>query len=90
VLSRFKHILGIRKQQRAFAPSASQRVVATSEQLVTFVRDEQVLVAINISNQAVELDTNAVLKGVAHDLISGNDLSGVVTVQPYQVMWLAK
>ncbi|MCG9663874.1 Sucrose phosphorylase [Vibrio mediterranei] len=90
VLSRFKHILGIRKQQRAFAPSASQRVVATSEQLVTFVRDEQVLVAINISNQAVELDTNAVLKGVSHDLISGNDLSGVVTVQPYQVMWLAK
>ncbi|OIN26961.1 alpha-amylase family glycosyl hydrolase [Vibrio barjaei] len=90
VLSRFKHILSIRKQQRAFAPSASQRVVATSEQLVTFVRDEQVLVAINISNQAVELDTNAVLKGVAHDLISGNDLSGVVTVQPYQVMWLAK
>lgn len=90
VLSRFKHILGIRKQQRAFAPSASQRVVATSEQLVTFVRDEQVLVAINISNQAVGLDTNAVLKGVAHDLISGNDLSGVVTVQPYQVMWLAK
>ncbi|MCG9625343.1 sugar phosphorylase [Vibrio mediterranei] len=90
VLSRFKHILGIRKQQRAFAPNASQRVVATSEQLVTFVRDEQVLVAINISNQAVELDTNAVLKGVAHDLISGNDLSGVVTVQPYQVMWLAK
>ncbi|MGX9520858.1 alpha-amylase family glycosyl hydrolase [Vibrio mediterranei] len=90
VLSRFKHILGIRKQQRAFAPSASQRVVVTSEQLVTFVRDEQVLVAINISNQAVELDTNAVLKGVAHDLISGNDLSGVVTVQPYQVMWLAK
>ncbi|MGR5305476.1 alpha-amylase family glycosyl hydrolase [Vibrio mediterranei] len=90
VLSRFKHILGIRKQQRAFAPSASQRVVATSEQLVTFVRDEQVLVAINISNQAVELDTNAVLKGVSHDLISGNDLSCVVTVQPYQVMWLAK
>ncbi|NUW75564.1 sugar phosphorylase [Vibrio mediterranei] len=90
VLSRFKHILGIRKQQRAFAPSASQRVVATSEQLVTFVRDEQVLVAINISNQAVELDTNSVLKGVSHDLISGNDLSGVVTVQPYQVMWLAK
>ncbi|MCF4172367.1 alpha-amylase family glycosyl hydrolase [Vibrio sp. McD22-P3] len=90
VLSRFKHILGIRKQQRAFAPSASQRVVATSEQLVTFVRDEQILVAINISNQAVELDTNAVLKGVSHDLISGNDLSGVVTVQPYQVMWLAK
>ncbi|AYV23427.1 alpha-amylase family glycosyl hydrolase [Vibrio mediterranei] len=90
VLSRFKHILGIRKQQRAFAPSASQRVVATSEQLVTFVRDEQILVAINISNQAVELDTNAVLKGVSRDLISGNDLSGVVTVQPYQVMWLAK
>ncbi|MDA0108510.1 alpha-amylase family glycosyl hydrolase [Vibrio sp. La 4.2.2] len=90
VLSRFKHILGIRKQQRAFAPSASQRVVATSEQLVTFVRDEQVLVAINISNHAVELDTNAVLKGVSHDLISGNNLSGVVTVQPYQVMWLAK
>ncbi len=54
------------------------------------MRDEQVLVAINISNQAVELDTNAVLKGVSHDLISGNDLSGVVTVQPYQVMWLAK
>ncbi|MGR5175544.1 alpha-amylase family glycosyl hydrolase [Vibrio mediterranei] len=90
VLSRFKHLLAVRKQHAAFAPSASQRVVTTSNQLVSLVRNEEVLVVINISNQAVELVTEEVLEGITRDLISGDDVSGIVTVQPYQVMWLTK
>ncbi|SEF59107.1 alpha-amylase family glycosyl hydrolase [Vibrio hangzhouensis] len=90
VLSSFKHLLAVRKQHAAFAPSASQRVVTTSNQLVSLVRNEEVLVVINISNQAVELVTEEVLEGITRDLISGDDVSGIVTVQPYQVMWLTK
>ncbi len=90
VLNRFKHLLSIRKQNAAFSPSASQRIVHSGDKLITLVRGEEVAVAINISSQAVELDTATLLDGITHDLISGNSVSGSVTVQPYQVMWLTK
>ncbi|MFC5080713.1 Sucrose phosphorylase [Vibrio thalassae] len=90
VFVRFKHILSIRRKNSSFAPGASQRVIALSKHLITFFRNEDVLVVINISNHVVELDVEAVLSGVTHDLILGNSVSGVVTVKPYQVMWLKK
>jgi sucrose phosphorylase len=90
VLNRFKHLLSIRKQNAAFSPSASQRIVQSGDKLITLVRGEEVAVAINISSQAVELDTATLLDGITHDLISGSSVNGSVTVQPYQVMWLTK
>ncbi|WCP69532.1 sugar phosphorylase [Vibrio tubiashii] len=90
VLARFKQLLSVRKQHSAFAPNASQRIVKTGNQLITLVRGEEVVVAINISSQAVELDTNALLPGIRCDLISGSAVTGVTELKPYQVMWLSK
>ncbi|WP_375749943.1 alpha-amylase family glycosyl hydrolase [Vibrio sp. HN007] len=90
VLNRFKKLLTIRKQEEAFTPFASQRVVKSGEHLITFVRGETVAVVINISNQVVELDTNTLLDGISRDLISGEAASGKLSIQPYQVMWLSK
>ncbi|PWI32410.1 sugar phosphorylase [Vibrio albus] len=90
VLKRFKQLLTIRKQESAFAPDASQRVVRSGNQLVTFVRGERIAVVINISGEAVELDTRSLLEGIQRDLISGKPASGRLTVQPYQVMWLSQ
>ncbi|WED23655.1 alpha-amylase family glycosyl hydrolase [Vibrio sp. JC009] len=89
VLNRFKQLLTIRKQEQAFAPGASQRVVKSGDKLITFVRGEKVAVVINISDQVVELDSSTLLEGIQRDLISGESASGVLTVQPYQVMWLS-
>jgi len=90
VLARFKQLLSVRKQHKAFSPNASQRVVKLSDQLITLVRGEEVAVAINISDQAVELDTRALLADVRRDLISGTAVEGVTELKPYQVMWLSK
>ena len=90
VLARFKQLLSVRKQHNAFSPNASQRVVKLSDQLITLVRGEEVAVAINISDQAIELDTRALLADVRRDLISGTAVEGVTELKPYQVMWLSK
>lgn len=90
VLARFKQLLSVRKQHKAFSPNASQRVVKLSDQLITLVRGEEVAVAINISDQAIELDTRALLADVRRDLISGTAVEGVTELKPYQVMWLSK
>lgn len=90
VLNRFRSLLTIRRTESAFSPNASQRIVKTDSRLITLVRDEKVLVVINISNETVALNTEEILYGVHHDLISAQALSEIVTLNPYQVMWLTK
>lgn len=90
VFTRFKQLLTVRKKENAFAPSASQRVVKSGERLITFVRGEKIAVVINISNQVVELNSATMLEGIQYDLISGEPVSGMLTIQPYQVMWLSR
>lgn len=89
VLNRFKQLLTIRKNEPAFSPSASQRVVKTDSRLITFVRGEKVAVAINVSNQPVELNTSILLMDLNNDLISGSGVEPTTTLAPYQVMWLS-
>ncbi|MDN3685161.1 hypothetical protein QW180_22570 [Vibrio sinaloensis] len=45
------------------------------------MRGEEVAVAINISSEAVELDTNALLPGIRCDLISGSAVAGVTELK---------
>jgi sucrose phosphorylase len=89
VLGRFSTLLTIRKNEPAFSPSASQRVVKSDNRLITFVRDERIAVVINISDQAVELDTTNLLENLNCDLVSGISIEPCVTLSPYQVMWLS-
>ncbi|GLO61357.1 sucrose phosphorylase [Vibrio sp. MACH09] len=88
ILNRFKHLLTVRKGEKSFAPSASQRIVKTNSKLITMVRDERVAVVVNVSNQSVELDTRCLLDNLNKDILSGNAVKTTVTLQPYQVMWL--
>jgi glycosidase len=90
VLNRFEKLLSIRKNQRSFSPSASQRIVKTDSRLITFVRNEKIAVVINVSNQAVELKTSILLDNLNTDLISGNTIEATTMLAPYQVMWLSK
>ncbi len=88
ILNRFKHLLTVRKGEKSFAPSASQRIVKTNSKLITMVRDERVAVVVNVSNQSVELDTRCLLDNLNKDILSSNAVKTTVTLPPYQVMWL--
>lgn len=89
VLKRFENLVSIRKNEASFSPSASQRIVKTDSRLITFVRNDKVAVVINVSNQAVELNTSVLLEGLNTDLISGSSVETTTTLTPYQVMWLS-
>lgn len=90
VLARFKDLLTVRRSESAFSPSASQRIEKTDSRLITFIRDEKVLIAINISDETVQLDASELLSGVSKDLLTNTAVSDSVTLNPYQVMWLSK
>ncbi|WP_413284269.1 sugar phosphorylase [Vibrio sp. MA40-2] len=88
VLKRFEQLLTLRKNQPAFMPNASQRIVKTDSRLLTLIRDEQIAVVINISNQIVELNTSILLDHLNTDLITGQNITTTTVLAPYQVMWL--
>ena len=88
VLKRFEQLLTLRKNQPAFMPNASQRIVKTDSRLLTLIRDEQIAVVINISNQIVELNTSILLDQLNTDLITGQKITTTAVLAPYQVMWL--
>ena len=90
VLNRFKNLLAVRKGHESFSPAASQRVIKTNSQLITFVRDEKVAVVVNINNQPIELDTSLLLDGLTRDLLSAKSININTTLAPYQTMWLSK
>jgi sucrose phosphorylase len=88
VLSRFKALLTVRCSEVAFSPSTSQRVVDVDSRLVTLVRDESLAVAINISAQQLALDSTKLLAGLNIDLLTGTRVAQLISIQPYQVLWL--
>lgn len=90
VLNRFKQLLTVRRTESAFSPMASQRVEKTDSRLITFVRGEKILVAINISNEVVQLDTSHLLSDIKQERLTNTQVSALVTLRPYQVMWLSK
>lgn len=88
IFNRFKELLHIRSEEDAFRPAASQRIEKVDSRLITLVRDEKVLAAINISNEAVELDTEQLLSGATFDLISNQQMGHKPVLKPYQAVWL--
>ena len=88
ILERYKALLSARKGEKAFAPSASQRIIQTNSKLVTMVRNESVAVVVNISNESVELDTRCLLDDLNKDILTDEVVMTTVTLQPYQTMWL--
>ena len=90
ILGRFKQLLSVRTNEDAFSPSASQRIEKTDSRLITFVRGEKVIVAINISAEEVKLTTSLLLTDAKCDLISNQQVAETVTLKPYQVMWISR
>lgn len=95
-----KRLIAIRRRQPAFHPNATQFTLHLGLQLFGFWRqsmrrDQSVFCIHNISNDVQQValsDINLIGTDQWVDLISGlrvDDLSGSITLKPYQSVWLS-
>lgn len=95
-----KRLITIRRKQPAFHPSATQFTLHLGLQLFGFWRqsmrrDQSIFCIHNISNEVQQValsDINLIGTDQWQDLISGltlADLSGSITLKPYQSVWLS-
>lgn len=95
-----KRLIAIRRKQPAFHPNATQFTLHLGLQLFGFWRqsmrrDQSIFCIHNISDEVQQVALSDInLIGTDHwlDLISGmtiDDLSGTITLKPYQSVWLS-
>lgn len=100
VFRELKRLIGIRRRQPAFHPNATQFTLHLGLQVFGFWRqsarrDQSIFCIHNISPETQEIalaDINLIGTDRWVDLISGmviEDLSGSVTLKPYQSVWLS-
>ncbi|TGN39842.1 sugar phosphorylase [Marinobacter confluentis] len=100
VFNELKRLIAIRRRQPAFHPNATQFTLHLGLQLFGFWRqsmrrDQSIFCIHNITSETQEVSLAEInLIGTDHwqDLISGmavNDLSGSITLKPYQSVWLS-
>jgi len=102
IYRRYRHLLTIRRGEKAFHPCGGQKVLNLGDAVFALVRTspdrrEQVIVLINVTGSPQELRLDAVHAGArsgdAVDLVSGRRIparDGVLLprLEPYQVMWI--
>lgn len=95
-----KRLIAIRRRQPAFHPNATQFTLHLGLQIFGFWRqsmrrDQSIFCIHNISNEVQQValgDINLIGTDHWQDLISGqeiDDLSGALTLKPYQSVWLS-
>lgn len=87
VLSGFKQMISVRRQEAAFAPNSLQTVLELDDRVFSILRGEgehQILVLINVSGDRIELKTET--EGM--DLLSGRQMKQKVTLEPFEYLWL--
>ncbi|MFL1467481.1 alpha-amylase family glycosyl hydrolase [Marinobacter sp. HN1S83] len=100
VFKELKRLIAIRRRQPAFHPNATQFTLHLGLQLFGFWRqsmrrDQSIFCIHNISDEVQEValsDINLIGTDQWVDLISGlrvDDLSGSLTLKPYQSVWLS-
>jgi sucrose phosphorylase len=100
VFVELSRLIAIRKRQRAFHPNATQFTLHLGLQIFGFWRqsmrrDQSIFCIHNIADEVHQIalsDINLIGTDQWTDLISGqiiDDLSGTLTLQPYQSVWLS-
>jgi sucrose phosphorylase len=90
VFKGFSKLINLRRQQSAFSPDASQKVLFLDDRAFSFIRHnnvtgERILVIVNVSSS--ELDMKYDCCGT--DIISGEEISqGSIPMIPYQTRWI--
>lgn len=87
VLLRYKELLKIRKEQKAFSPNSAQEVLRIHPSVFALIRgekDERILVLINVSDKKLSLTVPH--KGT--DLLSGEKTNTELSMEPYEYRWI--
>lgn len=83
-----KHMLQVRKQERAFYPYGAQKVIALDERVFSIQREYKnhvVYIYVNVSDEAVELNIED-----GYELLHGQSMYGNIKLEPYDVLWIRK
>ena len=99
VLKRLQHLIGLRKEQSAFHPNATQFTLHLGDTLFAYWRQsmdrrQNIFCIHNINKEPQEIplsSVNLVATEEWIDLISGEDLDqseNTLTLAPYQCVWL--
>ncbi len=89
ILTEFLKMIGIRKSESAFSPSASQKVLRLDKRLFSIIREnkqsnERILVIINVSRDDIKINVD--YKG--ENLITNEKIGEVTNVKRFQYMWI--
>lgn len=80
--------LKIRKEHKAFSPAAHQKLLFEDKRLLALERiseaGEKITVLVNVSSETVPIH----IKEKGRDLIAGKTVSGEITLNPLQCMWI--
>ncbi|NDC37535.1 MAG: DUF3459 domain-containing protein [Proteobacteria bacterium] len=88
IFAEIKRALQLRATEPNFHPETTQEVLPSSDALFIFRRSGKggsVLVAANFTSQP---QTDAAVKVRGRDLISGREMNGSLTVQPFETVWI--
>jgi glucosylglycerate phosphorylase len=90
VFAGLSKLIRLRRQQSAFSPDASQKVLLLDERAFSFIRhnnsaDEKILVIVNVSDQEYDIEHDYC--GI--DIISKEEVShSSIHMMPYQTRWI--
>lgn len=87
VLSGFKNMLKIRRQERAFAPCSPQEILESDERVFALQRGaggEMIQVMVNVSGCRVECGLGL----TGRELLTGRRMQGNITLEPYEYVWI--
>jgi len=93
IFSRYRAMIEVRRQQPAFHPKASFRVLRAARQVFAILRyrgsGPPVLALTNISPDQITVDTKEIGAGTLRDLLSNQIFSsGKLALAPYDIRWL--
>ncbi|HSG42682.1 MAG TPA: sugar phosphorylase [Anaerolineales bacterium] len=91
VYTHYRKLLVARSSTSAFDPHGKQEILDVGKEIFAVFRispDEakQVLCVQNVTAQDLEFENPR--KQITHDLLSGDDIDGKISLKPYQIIWL--
>lgn len=88
VLHKFKMLLKVRQQQKAFSPMSVQTIINSEPELFTIIRGDKnpILVIVNVSAHEIRSHQLQNYKGL--DLISNQLFDGAHKIQPFEILWI--
>ena len=86
VFSGYKKLLETRKEEKAFMPNASQKVLRLGEQVFALLRGDEVACVVNTSAENIDIS----VPFAGRNIISGMEVNDKITLKSFEYMWIKK